>query len=85
MKQTNNKTLLDRVKDAPVANSQKKGLASYDIDTALSWLKGEVRLVQIGWALYPDRKTTNICSLSYLFLNRSLREAWRQGRIKIVE
>lgn len=85
MKQTKNKTLLDRVKDAPVLERGRPGSVRADPDVAIAWLKGEIRFVQISRALWPEKTDANTATQVYTFLNQSLREAYRQGRIKIVE
>lgn len=81
MKQTKNKTLLDQVKSVPINERN----STTDPDIAVAWLKGEVRQSQISKTIWPDKMLGSTATLVYCFLNRSIREAYRQGKIKIVE
>lgn len=84
MKQTKNKTLLEQAK-AIIYYRNPDSKKVIDTDTAISWLKGEVMGVQIVKVLWPGKKVTSTSTRLYCFLNSSIREAYRQGKIKIVE
>lgn len=82
MKQTKNKTLLEKVVDIRTKN--KHDGPDLDSDVAIAWLDGKITQSQISKAAWPSIHP-NTSTLVYTFLNKSLREAYRQGRIKIVE
>lgn len=82
----NTKTLLERVKSVPIQTRGRPIKISPDPDVAIAWLKGDIRSSQIGKALYPGNpKTWSNSTNIYSFINRSVLEAYNQGRIKIVD
>lgn len=84
MKQTKNKTLLEQVQAVPYYKNTI-GMKITDPIIAIAWLKGEVMGIQIVKTLWPSKKRASTSTLLYCFLNRSIREAYRQDKIKIVE
>lgn len=74
-----NQTLLEKAK---AAKGKTRSSTVPDVDTLLAWLNGEISLGQISVAL---GKPHNQPSYVYAFLIRSIRAAYAQGRIKIVD
>lgn len=82
-KQTKNKTLLEQIQATPFYKSNRSTKIT-DPDVAIAWLKGEVMGAQIAKTLWPDKQPLSSSATKvYCFLNRSLREAYRQGKIKM--
>jgi hypothetical protein len=83
MKPTKNKTVLERVKGVPITGSGRQSILAPDSDTAIAWLKGEVKLVQISKTLWPGNKNTG--TRAYLFLNHSIKQAYQEGKLQVAE
>lgn len=84
MKPTKNKTLLEQIQANPFYKARTSNKV-IDTDVAIAWLKSEIMGAQIAKTLWPSMKQSSTTTLVYCFLNRSIREAYRQGKIKIVE
>ena len=76
--------LLDKIKQAPSARERRNSVLS-DIDAvpvALSWLRGDIRVGQIATGMgFASHATASV----YSVLARGMREAYRQGKLKIEE
>lgn len=70
-------TLLEKAK----AVQRKRNRTEPDADTLFAWLKGEITSGQICAALGKPAQP----SYAYNFIVRSLKSAYAQGRIKLVE
>lgn len=80
------KTLLETIVAVPSRGPGRTTKVEPDPDVAIAWLKGEIKQCQIIKAIWPDAvppssNTTN----AYSFINRSIRLAFTQGKIRIVE
>lgn len=78
------KTLLEMAND--IRNSKSLGIKKVTeehIDLAFAWLKDEVRLIDIAKVLHFNTEKNNVNSNVYLFLIRTLREAYRRGKIDL--
>jgi hypothetical protein len=71
--------LLKKVKKLPVR--MRNGSVAFDAPTALAWLSGEVRLVQVQKVLWPDKPISATVNRAYGFLLHSLQKAYQQGNL----
>ena len=71
------KTLLEKAKEADVT-SKNYTATPEEVELALGWLVGEIRLTQVSNAIEKSS-----ISSAYIFLCRALRKAYQDGKLII--
>ena len=71
-------SLLDKAKKIPLYRKTRRGKSREEIELCLAWLKSEVAYSQLGKVL------NTVGSSLYGIVAIGLRQAYREGKIKIV-
>ena len=77
---SNKQSLLEKAQSFPTNRRKNEKISDDLIELSLAWMKGEVRVVEIKYAL--DKKSN---SNIYQCLTLAFREAYTKGKIKIIE
>jgi HD superfamily phosphodiesterase len=71
-------SLVERAKSLPV-NQRKGDTSKEEMDLAIAWMKDEVTITQVA------KVTSTTASSSFAKMGAWLRDAYREGKIRVVE